>query len=342
MADVTKNHEALLVLASFAAQGYIVVAPNYLGYSGSALNYHPYMNAAASSTDMVDGLRAGLTQANATGGTGGTTPSKQLFVSGYSEGGYVAMATARALQTNYSNEFSVTAAVTMSGPYDLAAFGDAIVSGEVNVGATLFMPLLLTSYQNVYGNVYREPSDAYQAPFDKTAPTLFPTDVSINDLVADGELPANDPTFSNLWDDGGLLLPAFRASYPNSALRSDMQANTLLGWTPKAPLAMCGGADDPTVFFLNSQNAQKDFASRGTQVPLWNLEDRASLPAGVSDDEVFGLFQASKLASGSNVDKEYHALLVPPACFALARGFFANYTTSDINQSQVAHGLSNG
>jgi hypothetical protein len=273
---------------------------------------------------MIDGLRAGLAQ---TKSSAGASSSGQLFISGYSEGGYVAMATARAIEGNYSNEFNVTAAVTMSGPYDLVAFGDAVVGGRVNVGATLFMPLLLTSYQNAYGNVYANPSLAYQSPFYKTAPTMFPTDTPVSELVAQGELPANDPTFSNLWNPGGLLLPTFRASFPTSAFRQDMQQNTLLGWTPKAPLAMCGGADDPTVFFLNSQNAQTDFASRGTQVPLWNLEDRASLPAGISSDAVYALFQAAKARSGSNVDKDYHALLLPPACFALTRGFFAKYAS---------------
>ena len=29
--------------AVFAAQGYIVVAPNYAGYDGSTLDYHPYL-----------------------------------------------------------------------------------------------------------------------------------------------------------------------------------------------------------------------------------------------------------------------------------------------------------
>lgn len=34
--------ESTLIAANFAAQGYIVVAPNYAGYDESELDYHPY------------------------------------------------------------------------------------------------------------------------------------------------------------------------------------------------------------------------------------------------------------------------------------------------------------
>lgn len=37
--------EGTLLAAMFAAQGFIVVAPNYAGYDVSKLSYHPYLNA---------------------------------------------------------------------------------------------------------------------------------------------------------------------------------------------------------------------------------------------------------------------------------------------------------
>ena len=42
----------------------------------------------------------------------------------------------------------------MSGPYALEAFGDAIFFGDVDIGSTEFAPLLTTSYQKAYGNIY--------------------------------------------------------------------------------------------------------------------------------------------------------------------------------------------
>src|SRR6185312_5487623 len=45
MADITNtsNTEGALIAAMFAAQGYIVIAPNYAGYDISTLGYHPFL-----------------------------------------------------------------------------------------------------------------------------------------------------------------------------------------------------------------------------------------------------------------------------------------------------------
>lgn len=320
MAQVSSDTEAGLMMAFYAAQGFIVVAPNYLGYDGS-LDWHPYMNAKSNATDMIDALRAAKSHLAS---VGGTTASAALLITGYSQGGYVAMATHREIQENYASEFTVTASAPMSGPYNLVGYVDANVSpaGQVAAGAELFTPMLLTSYQRSYGTAYDAPSDAYQSPYDRSAPGLLPSDQSVNDLLAAGKLPP-DPTLRSLWGDGGLLTDAFRAGYAGSALRTSITENTLLGWTPTRPMAMCGGAQDPTVFYsVNTTAAQADFASRNALVPAFDLENRATLPAGASGDLVFGAFQQRKAAAGADVLAQYHGTLVPPFCIALTRGFF--------------------
>jgi hypothetical protein len=126
-----QNAETLLLAALFASQGYVVVAPNYAGYDTSTLAYHPYLIADQQSKDMIDALKAARTALPLASATL-TKDSGQLFITGYSQGGYVAMATHRAMQTA---GMKVTASVPMSGPYALAAFVDAVFYGEVNGGA---------------------------------------------------------------------------------------------------------------------------------------------------------------------------------------------------------------
>src|SRR6202012_3836259 len=55
IADITNagNSEGALIAAMFAAQGYIVVAPNYAGYDTSTLPYHPFLNPAQQSGEMM-------------------------------------------------------------------------------------------------------------------------------------------------------------------------------------------------------------------------------------------------------------------------------------------------
>ena len=81
----------------FAAQGYVVIAPNYAGYDTSSLTYHAYLNADQQSKDMIDALVAAR-NALPIAATPSTTDNGKLFITGYSQGGYVAMATHRALQ----------------------------------------------------------------------------------------------------------------------------------------------------------------------------------------------------------------------------------------------------
>src|ERR1700723_1582209 len=159
IADITNttNTEGALIAAMFAAQGYIVVAPNYAGYDISTLGYHPFLNAAQQSGEMIDILTAARTALPNTMSSA-TSDSGKLFVTGYSQGGHVAMATQRALEASGA---VVTGAAPMSGPYALEAFGDAIFFGNVDIGSTEFSPPLTTSYQKAYQNIYTTPTEVY-------------------------------------------------------------------------------------------------------------------------------------------------------------------------------------
>ena len=283
--------ESTLIAANFAAQGYIVVAPNYAGYDDSDLDYHPYLVAQQQSTDMVDALDSARTiierqkRANNTN-YDNIDDSGKLFIAGYSQGGYVTMATARLLE---SQNKSITAIAPSSGPYALAAFGDEIFRGNVNIGASRFAPLLGIGLQEKYGNIYGKKSDIF---LDKYADAQLPSETAFGDLVAAGKLPNNalfqknptDAIFAGLsqgklfsvlggYDENDYLIKTdFRAAYvadtikhpdglmtengnkmpavaPENNLRKALKDNDLRGYVPTMPTLICGGNQDPTVYF---------------------------------------------------------------------------------------------
>lgn len=289
--------ESTLIAANFAAQGYIVVAPNYAGYDESDLDYHPYLVAEQQATDMADALDSARTiiarqqRANDPDYTN-LDDSGKLFISGYSQGGHVVMATARMFE---KNDEPVTAIAPLSGPYALAAFGDAIFSGNVNIGASRFAPLLASGLQNAHGNVYNSTADIFTANY---ADTQLPSLLSFGELVAANKLPdnalfekdpENNPTLDLLpaptvpfasigfADDNYLIKTDFRTAYvadalqnpdsliamtgalpaanPQNNLRKALKANDLRGYVPKMPTLLCGGNQDPTVFYdLNTSS----------------------------------------------------------------------------------------
>ncbi|MHA7601998.1 alpha/beta hydrolase family protein [Alicycliphilus sp. T452] len=317
IADITEParpgaSEGTLLAAMYAAQGFIVVAPNYAGYDVSKLGYHPYLNADQQSKEMIDALAAAR---KALPGINGQDGGK-LLITGYSQGGHVAMATHRALQA--ANQ-PVTASAPMSGPYALGAFGDAVYYGNVNLAATVFTPLLASSYQKAYGNIYGQPSDMFEAAYATGIDQLLPSTTPIETLFSQGKLPQTAlfsstppapafagitpptqppelaPLFALGFGSNNLVKNSARLAYlqdamanpdgavpalttggqaatPQHPLRKAFKANDLRNWAPQRPVLLCGGNADPTVFYQ---------ANTVLMQGLWSPPSPLALPAGV-------------------------------------------------------------
>jgi hypothetical protein len=348
------NGETALIAAMYAAQGWIVVGPNYTGYESSNLPYHPYLNAEAQSNDMIDAMRA----ARKAFPTIGANASDKLFLSGYSQGGFVAMATMKAMQSStYSNEFKVTALGGMSGPYSIIKTLQTVFAGGVNAGATVFSPLIFTSWQKAYGNLYSNPADVYEAPFANGIETLLPNPtLTFNTLFTTGKLPTKlfasgalvtgDPSLDALFAAGigspNLIKQSYRQAVLASpthpvavaAAKNDLTA----GWTPTRPVAMCMGSGDPTVFATNTADAATAFGSRGAGALLkvFNVEDATTV-----GPQLAGAFAASKAATAADpnapgaspaekVVQAYHGGLVPPFCNIATRTYFQSVLASGL------------
>ncbi|MFV0681042.1 alpha/beta hydrolase family protein [Ottowia sp.] len=336
-----QNGEAALVMAMFASQGFIVVAPNYVGYGASTAGVHPYLNAEQQSSDMLDALRAARTSFAGLG----ITDSGQLLVSGYSQGGHVAMATARAIESgSYGAEFALTASGPMSGPYALSSMLRTVFSGGVNLGATAFTPLLMTSWQQAYGNLYSQPSDAYEAAYASASEGVLPSTTSTAELLQTGQLAPylfdSDPLVTGTAMDAvfaaGIGTPnLIRTSYRQAALADAAHPlwaaaarNDLLNWTPTRPMALCYGAQDPVVFGSNSTAATTYFeAAAPGVVTRMNVEDASTV--GDTLATAFAQTVQATAATGSDsasaaqaVLSAYHGSLVPPFCAVAVRSFF--------------------
>jgi len=107
--------ETNLLVNMFAAQGFIVVATDYLGYAGSDFPYHPYLHAQSEATTMVDSIRA----ARASLASAAVPTDGRIFITGYSQGGHAALAAQREVEANPTVEFRLAGVGGMSGPYDI-------------------------------------------------------------------------------------------------------------------------------------------------------------------------------------------------------------------------------
>jgi len=378
IADLTnqQNAEGILLAVLFAARGYIVVAPNYAGYDTSTLSYHPFLVGAQQSKDMIDALTA----ARSALPMGQVSDNGRLFITGYSQGGYVAMATHRAMQ---AAGMTVTASAPMSGPYALSAFVDAEFEGQVSGGAPVVATLLLDAYQKSYGNIYVNATDVFAPQYAPSIATLLPSTMSRSQLYAAGLLPQTAlfdstapapmyaaitpatvpayfaPLFAQGFGPAALISNAYRLSYlqdeqahpdggfptltndlppaaPTLPWRQALKLNDLRNWTPVAPTLLCGGDQDPEVYFSNTQLMQAYWAANApATTPISVLDLDSPTPSPGADGTLQAGFQLAKQAvaaaavlQGASdgglvaVFEAYHATLVAPFCLAATVNFF--------------------
>ena len=308
--------EGVVVAAMFAAQGYIVVAPNYGGYDKSTLPYHPFLNGDQQGKEMVDALKAARSTLPALS----ATDRGALLVTGYSEGGYAALAAHREMQ---ATGMSVTASAPMSAPTAVSLLIDYTAGGLPELGSTVFFPLITTSWQKQFGNVYAATTDIYEDKYANGIETLLPSFLPSDQLYSTGKLPqyaffpANATpgplnaseainygpdnlvrqSYLTSWSDDvksrpcpGNALPATSASLnttspldcaPATGLRKAAVANDLRNWLPNRPVLMCGGAQDPTVNFTSSLATAGYFRARGMPASSLTLVDLEA--TGVND-----------------------------------------------------------
>ncbi|PID46745.1 MAG: hypothetical protein CSB47_02520 [Proteobacteria bacterium] len=286
------SKEAVLLLAAYAANGYAVIAPNYAGYADSSLGYHPYVDEKQQSTEMIDALEHARNYA----GMLGAELSPKLFISGLSQGGYVAMATHKALEAKGE---TVTASLPISGPYAMLDFVDTIFAGYVNAGATVFAPMILTSLQKSDG-IYNDASEVYDAKYAGIAENFLPKlRAEGSDSVDRSALPGSavfggePPTDANLFNklgfaDDHLLSDAFRQAYlsdvmnnrdtPVYKVRSLIAKRDLRNWQPGAPMMLCGVASDPVVYYLNTEAMVEYWAGNPYVSSVDMTEQMAGVP----------------------------------------------------------------
>ena len=249
-----------IIALSLSADGYLTALPDYLGL-GESPGLHPYLHAASLATATVDFLRAARRFAEREG----IALNGQLFLTGYSEGGYATMAAHRALQEAYAGEFDVTASAPLAGPYDLSGSTVDLFLEEEPYPSPFYLPFLVFAYDDVYG-LFESPAEVFAEPYADTLAALVDgqhTSSEINAVMPPVPQEVLRPDF----------LEAF-ASDPEHPLRQALRANDVYDWTPQAPLRMLHCVGDDQVPFANAEVALARFEERGApDVSLVPLEE---------------------------------------------------------------------
>ncbi|MBO0929404.1 alpha/beta hydrolase family protein [Fibrella aquatilis] len=264
------SSEAYQFGSVFSSVGYIVAAPDYIGYGASNNLPHPYehnRSLGQASLDMLRATKEFLADQK-------TNWNGRLYTAGYSEGGYATMALQKKLEEEAPTEFNLVASSVGAGAYDKPAFMRYIVGNKTQGSIDynrLYLWVLLT-YDRVYG-LNRPASYYFKEPYASRVKANAQgalINVSFNEALTD--------EFKTAVQNG-----------TDAAFIKAVQDNDIHDWKLRTPTRLYHGDADNTVFFFNSQNAYDAMQRRGaTNVSLYRLRGRTHATGII--DFVLGTF----------------------------------------------------
>jgi pimeloyl-ACP methyl ester carboxylesterase len=229
---------------ALASLGYIVVAADYVGYGASKGTPHSYLLSAPTAAAVLDLLSA----AKKWRASNSVADNGQLFLIGYSEGGYATVAAHRALQSAGGATLAgLVATAPGAGPYDIAVTLDELLRRVREANLVLGALLSPGRFSGLTG-------------FQRA---------TVRELLLKELLP----------DDADV---SFDASVLDSYLADDRAAIERLGnvrdWAPAVPVRLFHGRNDQTVPYVVSTTTLAVMRARGAADVT--LTDCTTVPSG--------------------------------------------------------------
>ena len=268
--------------------GYIYMEPDYLGLGVSQIN-HPYQLKDPTATVMIDMVYATRQFCNQ---INGLQFNDQLYIAGYSEGGYAALAAVKEIEENHS-DLNITMSFPMAGAYDMSGTMVDLMLSRERYTNPYYLPYVILSYMERYdlGTV----QDFFKPEYAEILPELFNGDYSggyINSFMPD------IPIYILRAD----IIYEFRTNL-NFPFRLTLAENDLLDWIPRSKLYLFHGIADEQIPYENSVVAYNRFIENGADPNLVSLELLNEFYGGHNGAAPYCLYGAFIL---SEQEKQYY------------------------------------
>ena len=247
-----------IAYAAMASVGFIGVIPDYLGFGSSTSVLHPYYVEELMASSVIDLLKAAaeLSQQQ------GITFNGELFLAGYSEGGYATMASHKAIEENGLDGFTLIASFPAAGAYDIKGVQETIFE-QTEYDDPHYLAYIARAYQVQYG---RDDllTDFFKEPYASRIPGLF------DGQKGEGEINAQlTTTISDLVQEDVLNNIDTNPEY--GYLVDAFNENSLTDWKPEIQMFMYHGLSDKTVPYQNSVNTFDKLIANGASTSTLTL-----------------------------------------------------------------------
>lgn len=245
--SIYENYEMSYLAAGFASAGYLTIAPDLIGYGASKDREHPYMHAASLAWVARDMLRPCRDLANEQG----ISLERDLFITGWSEGGLAGMALHELLERENSEELPVRGSSLLAGCYALSEMLEWFCCLDEPYPEQEIYYWALRSMNRVH---------ALGLPFEHLVRPEYAARLS-EDVMA--PVPANPR-------DG--LAHDFRSGMQHrteDAIRRAFSDSDRYDWCPRAHVFLHHGTHDDIVPFFTAQLAYQAMRARGGSATLY-------------------------------------------------------------------------
>ena len=241
--------------------GFAGIYPDYIGYGESNSKSHPYMLKKASARASLDMIKASMKYM-----ADEKIPiNYQLYVSGYSQGGYTAMALAEEIEDNFSDSVNLMGVAPMAGPHDLKALGDIELVASHTMVYPAFLAYLADSYAQAYSDinltdlVTTADTTLYHSLFDGSKSSVeIQMSLGLTTNYGFGAYSADSLFKTSIIDDYQNNLNT------GAILKNKFIENSTYDWTPKTKMNLIHCSDDEIIPFSMSQKAYDTFIENGS------------------------------------------------------------------------------
>ncbi|HCW06945.1 MAG TPA: hypothetical protein DGG95_06230 [Cytophagales bacterium] len=255
---LSNNDFESILYAALSSTGFIAVIPDFIGFGSSSNLLHPYYvqeTSASANIDLLLAARELAIQKN-------VSFNGKLFLAGYSQGGYVTMATHKAIEQNGLENFELIASFPSSGGYDVKGMQEYFFSLET-YDEPFFIAYVADAYKTYYQ--WNQPlTDFFQSKYATQIPSLF--DGTKSGGVIDGYLNDTIPKLIN-----PQLLSSIDTDPSYQYIVSAFNHNSLIDWYPTKRMFMYHGDADVTVPYQNSVDTYNKLISNGATTSTLTL-----------------------------------------------------------------------
>jgi pimeloyl-ACP methyl ester carboxylesterase len=244
-----------------ASMGYVIVMPDYPGFGESADIPHPYLIKEPTVKSIIDMLFAARELDS--GELPDLVIKNELYLMGYSQGGWATLSLHKALEQDYRAEFNLKGSACGAGPYNL----NLLFDGMTNI-STYPMPVYIGYIINAYSayDQFTNPvSDILNEPYASRLGSLYNGTLTSDQI--NNQLTTSIPDLFT-----SDFLSGFESEAKYSSVRTSLTENSITAWNTSVPLFLIHGGGDTSVNPLTTESIYNGMIQAGTSTEICKKE----------------------------------------------------------------------